>query len=234
MSIGESRGQRRAAGSTPAGRRARQAQAARRRRLGLALGGAAAGLVIVIIAVTLLLNRQADNSATGLVDASKLSPASALLPLDTQAPDFDLTTVDGQHYRLSDTRGHPTLLEFFAVWCPHCQREAAILTRIERNYASKGVRALAVLANPYGPNYDTSQGQDLSPVTAKDVHGFANTFAVTHPILIDPAFATVNRYGAGSYPTFYVLDTAGRVRFAQAGEVPYQQLASALTAAGKG
>lgn len=229
MSIGETRGQRRAAG-----RRARQRQAqAARRRLGLALGGGTGILIIVIIAVALLLNQQSSN-VMGLADASKLSPASALLPLGAPAPDFDLATVDGKRYRLSDMRGHPTLLEFYAVWCPHCQREAAVLGQLERTYAAKGVRALAVLANPYGPNYDASGGQDLSLVTAKDVRGFENTFAVTHPTLIDPTFATVNRYGASHYPTLYVLDAAGRVRFAQSGEVPYQQLVSALTAANKG
>lgn len=235
MSIGETRGQRRAAGSSPAGRKARQrqAQAARRRRLALLLGGGTVGLIIVIIAVALLLNQQ-SSSTVGLADASKLSPASTLLPLGARAPDFDLATVDGKRYRLSDMRGHQTLLEFYAVWCPHCQRETAVLGQIERTYAAKGVRALAVLANPYGPNYDASQGQDLSPVTAKDVRGFEKTFAVTHPTLIDPTFATVNRYGASHYPTLYVLDAAGRVRFAQSGEVPYQQLANALTAANKG
>ena len=240
MSNSDIRSQRRAATDAPIGRRARQREAqvkaARQRRLRVLLGAGTGVLIIVIIVVALLLSRQSSPPSTtaSLVDTSKLSPAASLLPLGTQAPSFDLTTVDGTHSRLADLQGHPVLLEFFAVWCPHCQREAAVLNQLEQAYAAKGLRTLAVLANPYGRNYEDSQGQNLSLVSRADVLWFESTFKVTHPTLIDPSFATVNRYGAGSYPTLYVLDRAGRVRFAQSGEVPYQQLAGAITAASKG
>ncbi len=37
------------------------------------------------------------------------------------APDIGFTTVEGAEYRLSDFRGRPVMLWFYASWCPTCQ-----------------------------------------------------------------------------------------------------------------
>ena len=216
----------------PTGRRARQraAQAARRRRLALWLG-AGTILVVVAIIVAALLSQSSGPRTPGLTNPNALNPAQNMLPVRSTAPDVDLATVDGRHYRLSALRGHPVLLEFFAVWCPHCQREAPILNRIDQTFASRGLRSLLILANPYGHNYDVSGGTDRRLATGADIAWFQQTFRVANPILIDPTFATVNRYGVNGYPTIYVLDREGVIRSATSGEVPYQQLAAAVAAA---
>jgi thiol-disulfide isomerase/thioredoxin len=218
----------------PTGRRARQraaqAQAARRRRLALGLG-AGTILVVVAIIVAALLSQSSGHSTPGLTNPNALNPAKNLLRVKSKAPDFDLATVDGQHYRLSALRGHPVLLEFFAVWCPHCQREAPILNRIDQAFASQGLRSLLILANPYGRNYEVSGGTDQRLANRGDIAWFQQTFKVAHPILIDSTFATVNRYGVTGYPTIYVLDRHRVIRSATSGEVPYQQLAAAVAAA---
>ena len=220
--------------SAPTGRRAReraaQAQSARRRRLALWLGAGTILVVAVIIAAALL-SQSSSPSTPGLTNPNALNPAQNMLTVKSTAPDFDLATVDGQHYRLSALRGHPVLLEFFAVWCPHCQREAPILNHIDQAFASQGLRSLSILANPYGRNYDLSGGTDRRLATRGDIAWFQQTFKVAHPILIDPTFATVNRYGANGYPTIYVLDRKGLIRSATSGEVPYQQVAAAVAAA---
>ncbi|MGH2410370.1 MAG: TlpA disulfide reductase family protein, partial [Chloroflexota bacterium] len=141
------------------------------------------------------------------------------------------STVDGQQYKLSDLKGKTVLLEFFAVWCPHCQRESTVINQLDTNFGPKGLQTLAVLASPYGRNYDTSGGSDTSIVTKSDVRWFEKTFGVQHPTLIDPTFATVNTYNATSYPTLYVVDRKGVIRYANTGEQPYSALAAAITAA---
>jgi thiol-disulfide isomerase/thioredoxin len=218
--------------SAPTGGRARQraAQAARRRRLALWLGAGTILVVAVIIAAALLSQSSGPRTA-GLTNPNMLNPAQNMLPVRSTAPDFDLATVDGRHYRLSALGGHPVLLEFFAVWCPHCQREAPILNRIDQAFASQGLRSLLILANPYGHNYDVSGGTDRRLANRGDIAWFQQTFKVAPPILIDPPFATVNRYGVNGYPTIYVLDRKGVIRSATSGEVPYQQLAAAVAAA---
>ena len=168
----------------------------------------------------------------GLTNPNDLNPASSTLPIRSVAPDFSLTTVAGRRYRLSSLRGHPVLLEFIAVWCPHCQREAVVINRIHARYASglgRGLVVLSILANPYGRNYETTGSRRLAD--RGDVAWFQRTFHTREPILIDPTFATVNRYGAGSYPTIYILDGKGVVHYASQGEVSYETLATAVVKA---
>jgi peroxiredoxin len=210
-------------------RRARQITATRaRRRTMLLFAGIPLVLVAVIIGVLLASN---SPSGVGLVNANDLNPASSPLNVGTKAPNFTLKTTDGKSYSLSSFKGKPVLLEFFAVWCPHCQAEAKVLNQLDAAFRPKGLQTLAVLASPYGKNYDSSGGTDLSIVTKSDINWFTSNFQVTHPTLIDPTFATVNKYGASSYPTLYILDKNGIVRYADTGEQPYASMASVITAA---
>lgn len=210
--------------------RSRRAPARSRRRKWLFVGGAPLVLVAILVAV-LIANETV--ATAGLVDATKLNPGGQLLSTGTRAPNFTLPTADGKRYTLSAFRGKPVLLEFFAVWCPHCQRESTVLNQIDRQFEPRGLQTLAILANPYGKNYDNSGGNDLSIATKSDIAWFEQTFGVTHPTLIDPTFTTVNAYNAGSYPTIYVLDKQGIIRYANSGEQPYATLAQAITTASK-
>ena len=55
------------------------------------------------------------------------------------APDFELETLDGGRFRLSDWRGHPVVLNFWASWCPPCRREIPVLVRLQRQYREAGL-----------------------------------------------------------------------------------------------
>ena len=208
--------------------RAQQIHQARTRRRALIFGGVPLVLVVIVVAILIASN---STSSSGLVNANDLNPGSKLLSVGTKAPNFTLKTVDGKSYSLSSLKGKPVLLEFFAVWCPHCQRESTVINQLDTNLGPKGLQTLAVLASPYGRNYDTSGGNDLSIVTKGDVQWFEKTFAVQHPTLIDPTFATVNTYNATSYPTLYVVDRQGVIRYANSGEQPYANLAAPINAA---
>jgi len=196
--------------------------------------------VLTTLLLVLPLSAQARGTAVsrqgqtgGLTNPNDLNPASRALPLRSVAPDFSLTTAAGQHYRLSSLRGRPVLLEFIAVWCPHCQRESVVINRIHERYGSTaqhGLAMLSILANPYGRDHDTTGSTRLAD--RRDIAWFQRTFHTREPILIDPTFATVNRYGAGSYPTIYILDGKGVVRYASQGEVSYGTLATAVVKAG--
>jgi peroxiredoxin len=214
----------------PRSRRGRQISSARaRRRTMLLFVGIPIVFVVVFIGVLLAVSN--GPSGVGLVNSNDLNPGSTALAVGTKAPDFTLKTVDGKSYSLSSSKGKPVLLEFFAVWCPHCQAEAKVLNQLDAAFGPHGLTTIAVLASPYGRNYDNSGQTDLTIATKSDINWFTSTFNVKHLTLIDPTFATVNKYNASSYPTLYILDKNGIIRFADTGEQPYNAMATVIQAA---
>lgn len=187
--------------------------------------------VLTIITVGLLRSYASTSSRGGLTDAQALNPQPALLAVGQQAPDFTLQDTAGKSYSLAAQRGHPVLLEFFAVWCPVCQGEAPTIAQLTQNYVPKGVRVWSVLASPYSRNYDISGGSDLSLATSADLAWYARSFNVRHPQLVDPKFNTVNQYGVNAYPGIYVVNRKGAITYAAVGHQDYAKLSAALNRA---
>lgn len=197
------------------------------------------GCVVTVLAVCAILiygivsgaTHSSSSSAPGLTDPNALNPAPSMLSVGQQAPDFTLRDNSGKTYRLSSQRGHPVLLEFFAVWCPVCQAEAPTIARLTRAYTARGVRVWGILASPYGKDYETSGRTDLRLAGHTDLTWYAYQFNVHHPQLIDPNFVVVNQYGVSAYPGLYVVNGKGVISHVASGRESYAALSQALDSA---
>ena len=116
--------------------------------------------------------------------------------LGNLAPDFTLQTLDGKTIRLSDLRGQPLLVNFWASWCGPCQREMPELLRIYEAHRSKGFVVLAL--------NDTSQ--DSLPA----VKEFVEEFQIPFPILLDKTGAvSTSLYQLRGLPTSVFINREG-------------------------
>lgn len=70
-----------------------------------------------------------------------------------QAPDFKLTTLDNQEFKLSDKKDKTIILFGMAGWCGTCIPEGRNLTKIRQEYSDKGVEIIGV-AFTKGDNED--------------------------------------------------------------------------------
>jgi len=86
------------------------------------------------------------------------------------APSFTLATLDGKKVSLSDYKGHPVLVNFWATWCGPCKVEMPWFEEFNKQYASQGLVILG-LAD------DVDAGKDAIAKVAKKT-------GVTYPILL--------------------------------------------------
>lgn len=146
--------------------------------------------------------------------------AGGMLAVGSAAPDLKWT-LGGTAESVAGLRGNVVLLEFFATWCPHCQAEAPLLSRVADAYAARGLRAIGVNSSPLAQD-------QRSPTSVGDVESYAGKYGVTFPQLMDKGLVGAQRYGVRGFPTVYILDKSGVIRFAQSGEVPESTLKDAI------
>jgi cytochrome c biogenesis protein CcmG/thiol:disulfide interchange protein DsbE len=113
-----------------------------------------------------------------------------------EAPDFRVQTLDGQEVQLSDFRGRPVWINFWATWCPPCRAESP---DIEAVYKEKQDEGLVILA--------LSIGEDAGTVS-----GYAERTDVTFTIGLDQGTDIAATYRIVGIPTHYFVDSDGILR----------------------
>ena len=86
---------------------------------------------------------------------------------DGAVVDFTLRDLDGHLTKLSQYRGHPVVVDFWATWCPPCRHQIPELKKLYTRYHR--TRGLVVL----GIACDTVQGEG-----ARTVRTFVKEFYI--------------------------------------------------------
>ena len=128
------------------------------------------------------------------------------------APDFELETLDGGRFRLSDLRGRALVINFWASWCTPCRREVPALIRAQQAHAAAGLLVIGV-------NIE-------EPRSAAQT--FADDFEVNFAIPMDfdgSVFRAYGRDGLAGPPRTFFIDPGGVITLIYAGQAPDEQIA---------
>ena len=83
----------------------------------------------IVLALVFLAACSSAPSAEVVLEQEELDHTSLMLDsgggnqAGEKAIDFQLTDVEGNTFKLSELRGQPVLLFFWASWCPHCRND---------------------------------------------------------------------------------------------------------------
>jgi len=122
--------------------------------------------------------------------------AEAVPQVGSPAPDFEIPALDGGTVRLSDLRGRPVVINFWATWCPPCRKEMPDFQDVYDRYKADGLQFYAI-------NVGESQ------VTVRD---FTGRLGIDLPILIDSNEEAQTAYNILPIPATFFIDRDGVVR----------------------
>ena len=110
------------------------------------------------------------------------------------APDFTLTTLEGQPARLREFRGKLVLLNFWATWCAPCLHEMPSMERLYQTFKQTDFVLLAVSMD--------RQGEEVA-------RPFVENLKLTFPVLLDSTLEVSRWYSVRGLPTTYLIDPDG-------------------------
>ncbi|WP_157729591.1 TlpA family protein disulfide reductase [Tumebacillus algifaecis] len=171
------------------------------RTMKLVLGGA----VIALLAVAAYLsNQQGSTGEESKETENKAGDVAEMPVVGYRAPAFELQTFDGQTVKLSDLKGKPVVLNFWASWCGPCRDEMPDLETVHKQYGDR--------VQFYGINLTSQDNLDKAKAFMKEM-------GVSFPSLMDADEKTAKAYRTFSIPMTYGIDQNGIVSEIHKGQI---------------
>jgi len=118
-----------------------------------------------------------------------------------KAPDFQLTTLDGKAFSLSEAVGGKTavVVMFIATKCPYSNAYNDRMRDMAIAYGKQGIQFVGINSNKSEP--------------ADEVAAHARQHGFTFPLMKDPDNKVADLYAAGHTPEIFVVDRGGVLRY---------------------
>lgn len=170
------------------------------------------------LALPLLVVVAAASTAVAMITVStsarSVSVSGAHARVGGTAPTFTSWDLNGKKVSLTDFKGHPLLITFWATWCTACQEELPAMQRIRDRYQASGLSVIAM-------NYRETNSARMSQ--------FLSGLHVDLEAVIDPEGAIASAYGVDiGLPISVLLDRKATVLQIMIGSVPSAALEAAV------
>lgn len=178
---------------------------------------AAAALVVFIAGAAFLYNYLSEQYGGGnLVNDSQTGQQDAGASNGTQqAPDFTVIDADGNEVRLSDYKGKPVVLNFWATWCYYCKEEMPDFQEAFEKYPD--VQFLMVNAT------------DGIQETEQDARAYIAEQGFRFPVYFDTRGEAVTAYYVTGLPATYFIDKEGNLAAHGAGMLDLESIEKGIS-----
>ncbi len=131
------------------------------------------------------------------LDSPGYNAAMAKLEADDarrQQANFTLADLEGKSWTLKDLKGKVVLVNFWATWCPPCQKEMPDLNALYDRFKDQGFVILAISDEEIGT-----------------VKPFIAERKITYPILLDPGHKVGDLFQVDGIPKSFVYNREGKL-----------------------
>ena len=148
-------------------------------------------IIVMLLLVLMLFGCAAPQAPTTQGETEPTAQA-------VKAPDFTVYDGQGQEVRLSDLKGKPVVLNFWASWCGPCKRE---MPDFQEAFEEVGGQVQFMMVNL----------TDGSGETVESASAFIAGQGYTFPVFFDTDSDAARAYGIRSIPTTFFIDAQGNV-----------------------
>ena len=124
------------------------------------------------------------------------------------APGWELKDIEGKPVKLADFKGKVVVMDFWGSWCPPCRAELPKFQALYDKYKASGKVVFL------GMNWERP-GEPAARM--KLVTDFMANNKYTFPVVIDHDRVAVQSYELEGFPTVYMIDGAGNIRYRNVG-----------------
>jgi thiol-disulfide isomerase/thioredoxin len=153
------------------------------------------GLLLSVAAVACWLPGSTISLAAPGADSADGRPTIKFVRNPDTAPDFKLTSLDGQPLTLAAANGKVVLLNFWATWCGPCRMEIPDLIELQKLYKDR-LQIISLLV-------------DVDDVD--DAKSFVRAAGINYQVGVATTEVRMQYGGISALPTIFVLDAQGRV-----------------------
>jgi thiol-disulfide isomerase/thioredoxin len=129
------------------------------------------------------------------------------------APEFAKGNwINSDPLTLDKLRGHVVLVEFWAIGCDNCRNTLPSVKDWDAKYHDRGLTIVGV-------HTPETQSEYVIDIVRREVP----SLGIKYAIVTDNDYTTWKAYGVAAWPTMFVLDRQGRIRWLHVGEGRYEE-----------
>ena len=120
--------------------------------------------------------------------------------------------INSEPVKLKDLRGRVVLIEFWTFGCINCRNSLPFVESWHERYREKGLTVIGV----HSPEFEEEKN-------VESLRGQVASLRIRYPVVTDNDYQTWKAYSVEAWPTIFLLDKQGRIRWMRVGEGKYDE-----------
>jgi thiol-disulfide isomerase/thioredoxin len=120
--------------------------------------------------------------------------------------------INSEPLKLTELRSRVVLIEFWTFGCINCRNTLPSIKSWHDRYHDKGLSVIGV----HSPEFDEERN-------VENLRRAVTSLGINYPVVTDNDYQTWKAYNVEAWPTIFLLDKQGRIRWVHVGEGSYEE-----------